>query len=61
MYAKIEQFRLNFIRNNQSSLRSELYHGLQDAVAHDDTDASSLGKEVVLPAHSSIRLSHRHP
>lgn len=34
MYAKIEQFRLNFIPNNQSNLRSELYRGLRDAVAH---------------------------
>ena len=58
MYAKIEQFRLNFIRNNQSSLRSELYRGLQDAIAHDDTNASSLGRKVVLP--STFIGSPRH-
>ncbi|OBZ81898.1 hypothetical protein A0J61_10052 [Choanephora cucurbitarum] len=50
MYAKIVQFRLNFIRNDQSSLRWELYRGLQDAVAHDDANANSLGLKVILPS-----------
>ncbi|KAG2191246.1 hypothetical protein INT47_012402 [Mucor saturninus] len=50
MYAKIEQFRLNFIRHNQSSLRTALYRGLQDAVAHDDNDTSSLGRKIILPS-----------
>ncbi|KAG2209273.1 hypothetical protein INT47_005565 [Mucor saturninus] len=50
MYAKIEQFRLNYIRHNQSNLRTELYRGLQDAVAHDDNDTTSLGRKIILPS-----------
>lgn len=58
MYAKIEQCRLNYLRHNQSTLRSELYSGLQDAVAHDDTDTASLGQKIILP--SSFIGSPRH-
>ena len=58
MYAKIEQFRLNYLRHNQNTLRSELYNGLQDAVALDDTDTRSIGQKIILP--SSFIGSPRH-
>ena len=48
MYAKIEQLRLNFIRNNQKQLRAELYEGLYDAILRGD--AQSTGKRIILPA-----------
>ena len=58
MYAKIEQFRLNFLRKNQSNLRTELYRGLQDAVAHNDSNTESLGQKIILP--STFIGSPRH-
>ncbi|KAG2192304.1 hypothetical protein INT47_004424 [Mucor saturninus] len=33
-----------------SSLRTELYRGLQDAIGHDDNDTSSLGRKIILPS-----------
>ena len=30
MYAKIEQSRLNYLKNNQHEIRAELYKGIQD-------------------------------
>ena len=37
VYTCIEQNRLNWIRNNQGKLRTELYSGLQDAIERGDT------------------------
>ena len=34
MYAKVENQRLLYIRNNQKKIRSELYSGLQDVIAN---------------------------
>ena len=48
MYAKIEQLRLNFIRNNQAQLRAEQYQGLYDAILHGD--AQNTGRKIILPA-----------
>ena len=49
-YAAIEQDRLNYIQTHQSELRADLYQGLQDAVVAGDTDASAIGKRIVLPS-----------
>lgn len=50
-YAKIEMGRLNFIRNNQSDLRADLYQGAFDAVNKTDFNgAKSVGKVIVLPS-----------
>ena len=49
MYAKIEQHRLNYIKTNQQKIRVDLYSGLADAVAKGDTNATDLGRTVILP------------
>ncbi|XP_044591470.1 uncharacterized protein LOC123269700 [Cotesia glomerata] len=50
MYAKIETERLNWIRNNQTKLRSEEYIHLKDAIVKRDGQFSELGRMVVLPS-----------
>ncbi|XP_018503801.2 uncharacterized protein LOC103950741 [Pyrus x bretschneideri] len=49
-YATLEEDRLDYIRQNQKNLRSEVYKGIYDAVAKGDNDANNLGQKVVLPA-----------
>lgn len=49
-YAKIlEQHRLNYLKLNQSSLRSELYKGVADAIHVGDSSAS-VGRRIILPS-----------
>ena len=50
MYAKIEQLRLNYIKTNQQKIRVDLYSGLADAVTKGDTNATELGRKVILPS-----------
>ncbi|GBP95553.1 hypothetical protein EVAR_67759_1 [Eumeta japonica] len=50
MYAKIETERLNWIRNNQKTLRSDEYVHLKDALSKNDEQLSTMGKMVVLPS-----------
>jgi hypothetical protein len=50
MYVKIESNRLNFHRHNQDKIRSELYQGLQDAIARGDNNPRYIGQRIVLPA-----------
>ncbi|GJU18149.1 DNA helicase PIF1, ATP-dependent [Tanacetum coccineum] len=47
-YTAVEEQRLNWTRNNQDTLRVELYHNLCDAVTRGDTSAVGLGKRIVL-------------
>ncbi|KAK1580879.1 hypothetical protein Q3G72_000934 [Acer saccharum] len=49
-YATLEEDRLDFIRSNQNSLRSEVLKGIQDAVVNGDSNAEDLGKRVILPS-----------
>ncbi|TXG61508.1 hypothetical protein EZV62_012871 [Acer yangbiense] len=49
-YATLEEDRLDFIRSNQNSLRSEVLKGIQDAVVNGDSNADDLGKRVILPS-----------
>nr|GEY49825.1 hypothetical protein [Tanacetum cinerariifolium] len=48
-YTAVEEQRLNSTRNNQDTLRVELYHNLCDAVTQGDTSAVGLSKRIVLP------------
>lgn len=48
MFAKMEGNNLNFVRQNQKALRSELYSGLQDRIS--DTELNNIGKRIVLPS-----------
>ena len=51
MYAKIEMGRLNFLRLNQDTLRSDHYKGAVDAIqSNDSTLASSIGAKIILPS-----------
>ncbi|XP_048432531.1 uncharacterized protein LOC103927733 [Pyrus x bretschneideri] len=48
-YATLEEDRLDYIRQNQKNLRSEIYKGIYDAMSRGDNDAKNLGQKVVLP------------
>jgi len=49
-YAAIKAWRLRFFRDHQSTLRAELYGGLQDAVTAGENNAYAVGKRLILPA-----------
>ncbi len=57
-YSKVESQRLLYLRNNQASLRAELYRGVVDAVMNNDTNTTNMGRLIVLP--SSFTGGHRH-
>ena len=48
-YAKIEQNHLNYLRQNQSSLRTECYQGAVDAI-HAGDSANNIGHRIILPS-----------
>ncbi|GJV63089.1 hypothetical protein Tco_1473917 [Tanacetum coccineum] len=48
-FTAIKEQRFNCTRNNQDTLRVDLYHNLCDAVTRGDTSAAGLGKRIVLP------------
>ncbi|GJR51293.1 ATP-dependent DNA helicase PIF1-like protein, partial [Tanacetum coccineum] len=48
-YTTIEEQRLTWTRNNQDMLRVDLYHNMCDVVIRGDTNATGLGKRIVLP------------
>ncbi|KAG5550811.1 hypothetical protein RHGRI_015690 [Rhododendron griersonianum] len=50
MYVKIETSRLDYFRNRQREIRSDLYQGIVDSVNHGESDASKIGTRIVLPA-----------
>ncbi|XP_010534679.1 PREDICTED: uncharacterized protein LOC104810180 [Tarenaya hassleriana] len=48
-YTAIEQERIRWMRNNQKTLRADLYNNVFDAVDKGDTNAKVLGRRVILP------------
>nr|GFB19298.1 hypothetical protein CTI12_AA123990 [Tanacetum cinerariifolium] len=48
-FTAIEEQQLNWTRNNQDTLRVDMYHNLYDVVTRGDTSAAGLGKRIVLP------------
>ncbi|GJW14972.1 helicase, partial [Tanacetum coccineum] len=48
-YMAVEEQRFKWTRNNQDTLRVDLYHNLCDAVTRGDTNSAGLGKRIVLP------------
>ncbi|XP_060959102.1 uncharacterized protein LOC115699801 [Cannabis sativa] len=50
MYVKIETSRLDYYRNEQQHIRSELYKGIVDTVTLGERDASNVGKRIILPS-----------
>ncbi|XP_021764733.1 uncharacterized protein LOC110729312 [Chenopodium quinoa] len=49
MYVKIQNTRLDYLRNNQDTIRFDLYQGILDSVTNGETDASKIGHVVILP------------
>jgi hypothetical protein len=47
-YVKIESLRLDFIRNNQHTVRADLYQGLVDSYRTGVEEANEVGKRTVL-------------
>ncbi|GJV28989.1 ATP-dependent DNA helicase PIF1-like protein [Tanacetum coccineum] len=48
-FTVVEEQRLKWTRNNQDTLRVDLYHNMCDAVRRGDTSAAGLKKKIVLP------------
>ncbi|GJV21158.1 DNA helicase PIF1, ATP-dependent [Tanacetum coccineum] len=48
-YTAVEEQRLKWTRNNQDTLRVDMYHNLCDAVTRGDTSVAGLEKRIVLP------------
>src|SRR6267143_100262 len=49
-WASIESSELHWVRNNQKTIRADLYNGLRDALRNvDNVDMSQMGKCIVLP------------
>ncbi|WOG92304.1 hypothetical protein DCAR_0311567 [Daucus carota subsp. sativus] len=49
-FTAMEQYRLDWISRNQTTIRSDLYNSVRDAVRRGDNDPSHVGKCVILPA-----------
>jgi len=49
-FSMIEYARLKYARDHQKELRSDMYKGLTEAILRGETDLSSKGRRVVLPA-----------
>ncbi|XP_074300734.1 uncharacterized protein LOC141632044 [Silene latifolia] len=49
MYVKIENTRLDYFRNNQETIRADLYQGILDTVGAGEHRAANIGKRVILP------------
>ena len=45
---KIEQNRLNYLKHNQKTLRTDLYNGVVDAMH--TGDSTSVGRRIILPS-----------
>ncbi|XP_057250107.1 uncharacterized protein LOC104905070 [Beta vulgaris subsp. vulgaris] len=49
MYVKLENTRLDFFRNNQSTIRAELYQGILDCFDGGENSGANVGHRVILP------------
>lgn len=49
-YCAIEQYMLDYIRNNQKDIRNDHMSGLYDAISRGDVDGSDVGTRTILPA-----------
>jgi len=57
-YAAIEQNRLKYLLLNKKKLRTDLYQGLQDAIAVGDNNIIAIEQRIILP--SSFTVGPRH-
>ncbi|KAK9733811.1 hypothetical protein RND81_04G093900 [Saponaria officinalis] len=49
MYVKVENTRLDFFRNNQDTIRAELYQGIVDTLQNGEHSAANVGHRLILP------------
>lgn len=49
-FTAIEQYRLDWVANHQTTIRADLYHSVRDALRKGDNDPTHVGKAVILPA-----------
>ncbi|XP_074352461.1 uncharacterized protein LOC141691590 [Apium graveolens] len=49
-FAAVEQYILDWIRNHQSTIRSDLYRSIRDSLTKGDTNPGNIGNNVILPA-----------
>ncbi|XP_021732628.1 uncharacterized protein LOC110699422 [Chenopodium quinoa] len=49
MYVKIENTRLDYLRNNQSTISVDLYQGILDSLDIGETKVHNVGRRVILP------------
>ncbi|XP_021713592.1 uncharacterized protein LOC110681775 [Chenopodium quinoa] len=49
MYVKIENTRLDYFRNNQETIRADLYKGILDSLDSGETLGYNVGRKVILP------------
>ncbi|KAJ3708363.1 hypothetical protein LUZ61_012068 [Rhynchospora tenuis] len=49
MFACVDQSRVNYIHNNQASLRSDTYMNIRNAVINHDVYGRSVGRRIILP------------
>ncbi|XP_021715907.1 uncharacterized protein LOC110683802 isoform X2 [Chenopodium quinoa] len=49
MYIKVENTRLDFFRQNQDTIRDDLYKGILDTVQSGETSAANVGHKFILP------------
>lgn len=49
-YSMIESSRLKWIRSHQKELRVDMYNGLTESILRGETNASTVGKRIVLPS-----------
>ena len=49
-YTSVEEMRLQYIKDNQKSMRSEIFKGIRDSVSRGDLEGTSVGKIIILLA-----------
>ncbi|XP_074346354.1 uncharacterized protein LOC141685131 [Apium graveolens] len=49
-FTAIEQYRLDWIRGHQTTIRSDMYHNIRDALNKGDSNPENVGKATILPA-----------
>ncbi|KAL8148823.1 hypothetical protein AgCh_005989 [Apium graveolens] len=50
IFTAIEQYRLDWIRGHQTTIRSDMYHNIRDALNKGDSNPENIGKATILPA-----------
>jgi len=57
-YVAIEQNRLKYLHLNKKKLRSDLYHGLQDAIVASDNSVAAIEQRIILPFSFTVGSCH---